>query len=34
MQTPTASDIKRSDLPQTRQVPTKKVEIERNMFLA
>jgi hypothetical protein len=33
-QTPTALDIKRSDLPQTRQVPTKKVEVGRNMFLA
>jgi len=32
--TPIASDIKMLDLPQSRQIPTKKIETERNMFLA
>jgi len=31
---PIASDIKMLDLPQSRQIPTKKIEIEKNMFLA
>lgn len=34
MQTPIASHVNVLDLPQSRQTPTKKVEIERNMFLA
>jgi hypothetical protein len=34
MQTPIVSDIKMLDLPQSWQTPTKKVEIERNMFFA
>jgi len=34
MHTPIAFDIKILDLPQSRQMPTKKIEIERNMFLA
>jgi hypothetical protein len=33
-QTPIASDVNILDLPQSWQTPTKKVEIERNMFLA